>query len=110
MPIVAIAPELKSRLSLSTPSEKITPADGICDSIVSGAPGFRRPATIPAADCLLMNGSRTTNSSAFSSHFIWIGFTGFPLRKETIPMASLKIEDSHPELPAPVETIMPHDD
>lgn len=36
-PMVAIAPELKSRWSASTPSEKMTPAVGICDVVDSGA-------------------------------------------------------------------------
>jgi hypothetical protein len=35
------------------------------------------------------------------------GFTGAPPRNESMPEVSLNIEDSHPVLPAPVETIIP---
>src|SRR5580698_4515811 len=106
----AIAPELNSRLSASTPSEKMTPPPGIWDSRASGAIGLMVPATIFPCEWRLINGSRTTNKSFSSSHAMLIGFTALPPRNDSMPAVSLKMEDSHPVLPAPVETIIPLDE
>lgn len=46
--------------SVSTPSLKITPPDGISDSISSVSSASNSPATSPACDVRLIKGSRTT--------------------------------------------------
>src|SRR5262249_9252894 len=94
----------------SIPSLKITPPLGMCDSSSSFWVVSTHPATTPAFECLLTNGSRTTNSSRGSSQEKCTGLTlGFPNRPST-PAAMLNTDDIHPVLPAPVATRIPLDD
>ena len=58
-PIVAMAPLLNSRRSSSTPSLKITPFCGMCETISKGLSASITPCTISAPVVLLRNGSRT---------------------------------------------------
>ena len=108
--MLAIAPELKSRWSDSTPSEKITPPAGIWDSSASGALGSTAPATIDACECRLTKGSRTTKKRRSSSHSILTGLGGVPPRNARIPDVWLKMDESQPVLPAPVDTMIPLDE
>ena len=68
--IDAIAPLSNFRKSLSTPSLKMTPFCGMCDTISRVWPGPIVPKISSAEDILLINGSRTLkhNCSAVASN------------------------------------------
>src|SRR5580704_15921278 len=106
----AMLPPLNSRKSDSTPSEKMTPPEDICDSTTSSSPSFKIPKTNSARDVLLTNGSRTAQASWRSSQVIWGAAWGFSPNARAMPPAMLKTLDSQPVDPAPVATIMPLDD
>ena len=67
--IQAIVPLVNSRESASMPSEKITPLDGMSDSIINSWP-CSKPVTMLLPESLLRKGSRTTQTRRRSSHVI----------------------------------------
>src|SRR6202030_1021225 len=105
-----IAPLLNARKSRSIPSEKMTPPSGMADCTTSSWDGSRTPATKLICECLLLKGSRTTQMSLRSSHFIVKPGGAFDPKKLATPDAMLNTEESQPVEPAPVETMIPLDD
>jgi len=89
------------------PSLKMTPPEGISDSISSTWFGNTGPVTSVPCECLLTNGSRTTKRSSGASHAMRTGFSAWPPKLCDIALAKLHTDESQPVEPAPVETMMP---
>ncbi len=115
-PMRAMEPLLKSRRSSSTPSLKMTPFWGMCETIVErtalgdravydlGAGGLAHERLADAEDQVAACPSRTSSGR---------GQPGHAARSQnscTIPAAPVRIERYHPVEPAPVETIRPLED
>src|SRR5262249_27753236 len=114
---VATDPALNARASASTPSEKMTPPSGMCDSMRNSSPFSSSPAASRTPDERLRNGSRTTKARRGASHASRSrGSRGAPPPRRrprpapARPAALFGTALTQPVEPAPVVTSTPLDD